>query len=349
MIESPLNRRPKRSFLSTLFRWCVRAVVAVVLIAFLLLSWFRWQAHRREILDARTSAPASGQFVEAGGLRIFVQQLGPADGPAVLFVHGTGAWSETWRESMQATADAGFHAIALDLPPFGFSQRPAGAHYSRPEQAGRILGVLDALHVRKAILVGHSFGAGATMEAVFIDPARIQGVVLVDGALGLKGQTDADDSGSPVVRGLLAATPLRNALVATFLTNPGYTEKLLQKFVDNPAAATPAKVRIYQQPLALEGSTVAIGDWLPVLVLPDRGSKSDRREAYRTLQVPVRLIWGAKDRITPLDQGVDLAQLLPRARLVSIEGIGHIPQIEDSRRFSQALVGQLDDLRASGY
>jgi pimeloyl-ACP methyl ester carboxylesterase len=183
---------------------------------------------------------------------------------------------------------------------------------------------------------------------VFTDPERVQGVVLVDAALGLKDQPDANGHGSLVARGFLAITPLRNAVVAMFLTNPDYTEKLLQKFVDNPAAATPALVSIYQQPLALAGSTRAIGDWLPVLLLPDHGSKSDQRVAYRALKVPARLIWGSKDRITPLAEGQDLAQLLTRSRLVTIDGVGHIPQIEDSPRFRQVLVEQLIDLRASG-
>src|SRR5262249_10143932 len=74
-------------------------------------------------------APASGPFVRAAGVDLFIQELGPKDAPVVLFVHGMGAWSELWRDTLVATAAAGSHAVALDLPPFGYSERPAPPAY----------------------------------------------------------------------------------------------------------------------------------------------------------------------------------------------------------------------------
>ena len=59
---------------------------------------------------------------------------------------------------MTTLAGAGFHAIALDLPPFGFSQRPANARYDKQSQGKRILGVIDGLSLNSVVLVGHSFG-----------------------------------------------------------------------------------------------------------------------------------------------------------------------------------------------
>ena len=135
-------------------------------------------------------------------------------------MHGTGAWSETWRESLDTLAAAGFHAAALDLPPFGHSERPARPRYSRADQARRILGVLDALGARRAILVGHSFGAGPTVEAALLAPERVRALILVDAALSIRPDGVPPRPAPAAVRTLLAVTPLRNALVATFLTNP---------------------------------------------------------------------------------------------------------------------------------
>jgi pimeloyl-ACP methyl ester carboxylesterase len=80
---------------------------------------------------------------------------------------------------MQVLAKAGFQAIAIDLPPFGFSQRPADADYSKSAQGAHIVGVLDALNIRNAILVGHSFGGGPTMEAVLQIPQRVKGIAAI--------------------------------------------------------------------------------------------------------------------------------------------------------------------------
>ncbi|KFN44526.1 alpha/beta fold hydrolase [Arenimonas oryziterrae] len=322
-------------------RWSFRLLLGGVMVIALVLLAFRWQAQQREVRDPQTSAPATGRFVDAAGLHFFVQEAGPMQGPVVVFIHGTGAWSETWRESMQTAAAAGYRAIALDVPPFGYSQRPADGDYSRAAQARRILGVLDALKIDRVVLVGHSFGAGATMETVFLAPERVRGVVLVDAALALTRDPDADPEGPWALRAFLAAAPVRDAVVASLLTNPDYTERLLQKFVHDPQAATPARVQVYQQPLALAGSTSAVGQWLPTLLLPGPPSKSDDADAYRTLRLPVRLIWGDQDDITPLAQGRQIETLVPGAHLVSLPGIGHIPQIEDSPHFRTVLLEQL--------
>ena len=112
-----------------------------------------------------------------------MQEKGPADGIPVVLFHGTAAWSELWWRTTDALAAGGFRVIALDLPPFGFSDRPGT--YTRADQAARVNDVLGALKAAPAIIVGHSFGAGAATELVMRYPDRARALVLVDAALGL--------------------------------------------------------------------------------------------------------------------------------------------------------------------
>ena len=298
------------------------------------LQGFRAKAGRSEILSAAEIAPKTGRFVHAGDVDLFVQEAGPADGPAVLFVHGTGAWSETWRDTLTALAGAGFHAIALDLPPFGFSQRPSNGLYDKRSQGKRILGLLDGMSLDRVALVGHSFGGGPTVEAALLNPQRIQALILVDVALGLNQQAD----GNRVVKGVLGVAPLRDALVAAFLTNAWFTKRLLGAFVADPNAITDQRVRIYQQPLAVNGTTEATGVWLPELVAPPAGAASSNPASYPALTMPSLVLWGGKDTITPLEQGQSLAKILPNAKLVVMDTVGHIPQIEDNERFNEQLL-----------
>ena len=326
--------------LTRLLRWLFGLLAVAIVAVAAILAFFRWQAHEREAHDAAAIAPPTGRFVPAGDVEIFIQETGPADGPVVLFVHGTGAWSETWREAMTAAAGAGFRAIAIDLPPFGFSRRPARGGYAPADQGKRIIGVLDSLRIPRAVLVGHSFGGGPTMEAIFDAPGRIRALVAVDVALGIGAHGEA----SPAVRKLLGLAPLRDAVVATFLTNPAFTRRLLASFVADPAVATPDRVTIYQRPLAVRGSTRAIGEWLPVLIAPAGTPRSATPEPYRALAMPTLVVWGDLDTITPLPQGTELAQLIPGARLEVLSGVGHIPQIENPQRFNGVLVKFLSSL-----
>jgi pimeloyl-ACP methyl ester carboxylesterase len=315
--------------------------ITALLLAALVIVSFRWQADRRETADPAAAAPRTGRFVRAADVDLFVQELGPPGGPPVVLVHGTGAWSGTWRDTMSILANAGYRAIAVDLPPFGFSRRPPDAAYGPTAQGRRIAGALDALGVGPVVLVGHSFGAGPTVEAVLLQPQRIRGLVLVDAALGLGDGTAPPSGSSDTVRGILALRPLRDALVATFLTNPMFTRRLLGAFVADPERLTDERVAIYQQPLSVRGTTAAVGEWLPELLAPGPGGASRDAQTYRRLTAPVLVVWGEADTVTPLPEGRYLASLPPKARLVILPGVGHIPQIEHPPAFEQALIAFL--------
>jgi len=319
--------------------WTIGVLLGTVILA---LAAMRGKAAWHEDLPAAAAAPAEGRFVKAYDVSVFVQEIGPASGVPVLFVHGTGAWSECWRGVMGEVAKAGMRAIAIDLPPFGYSQRPEVPRYTKRAQGRRIVGVLDALGIESAVLVGHSFGGGPTMEAVLLAPGRVRAVVLVDAALSIGHDSGSAPEATPLaLRAVLAVTPLRDSLVATFLTNPMFTRLLLQSFIDDSARATDEWVRVYQRPLAVAGTTTAVGNWLPALLAPGDTAPSELPKSYRDLRLPLRVIWGDRDSITPLAQGERIAKLVPGATLTVLKGIGHIPQIEDPRAFNETLLDVL--------
>lgn len=318
-------------------KWFVYALLLIVIGVSALLGACRYQASRREIRTRVEAAPASGRFVRAADVDLFIQELGPKDAPVVLFVHGMGAWSELWRDTLVATAAAGFHAVALDLPPFGYSERPAPPAYSRQDQARRILGVIDALGVRQATLVGHSFGGGPTMEAALLAPERVHALVLADAAIGL----DSPGGSGGIATHVLGVRALRDALVAATVTNPRMTRRLLSRFVERQDAITDARLAVLQAPLVVEGGTAAFGDWLHEFLTSQEAPLSRRPDAYRAVTLPTLIIWGDKDTTTPLAQGQRLAALISGSELAVMPGVGHMPQIEDVELFNRLLVAFL--------
>jgi pimeloyl-ACP methyl ester carboxylesterase len=329
-------------------RRIVRRIVALVFLipflAFLILLGFRTASFAREFTTRQDAAPGTGRFVKAADLELFVQEAGPDTAPVVVLIHGTGAWSEIWRETMTALADRGFRSVAIDLPPFGFSERPEAVAYDNASQARRILGVLDALALDSVILVGHSFGSRPTMEATFMAPQRIRRLVLVDAALNV-GEGASEPPLSRLTKTVLAIAPLRNAVVSATATNPMMTRRLFQKLIYNDGAATDARVNMLQKPFLVKGSTGKLGQWLRWFLAPTEPSLASERERYRTLPMPVLLIWGERDDLTPLPQGEDLATLIPRAELVVLRNTGHIPAVEDPAAFNAALIQFLEASR----
>ena len=166
-------------------RWIGWIVLGAVVLIALALVGFRLLAHARETTPREALMPPGARLVHAADVEMLVQEAGPPTGRVVVLVHGTGAWSESWRDTIDALAGAGYRAVAVDLPPFGLSDRPAAESYTTTDQAKRLAAALDTMGASDVVLVGHSFGARATVESVLIAPSRVGALVLVDPALGL--------------------------------------------------------------------------------------------------------------------------------------------------------------------
>lgn len=297
----------------------------------------RGQAALRETVPRHDAAPDGGMWVRAGDVEVHVTVDGPGDGAPVVLVHGSGSWGGTWRHTLRSLADAGYRSYAVDLPPFGYSERPADGSYTTEAQAARIVAVIDALALRDVALVGHSFGGLATVEAATRTRA-VSRLVLVDVALGLPADgSTAAPSGSPAALAL-AIGPAREVFVAATFTDPWFIPVGLRAFVADPAVATPEVVAMYRRPLVVEGTTRAISRWLPELLAPSTHPLAADPATYRAIDMPTLIVWGDADTTTPLAQGEQLRDLIPGAHLTVMRGIGHIPQIEDPDGFDRKLL-----------
>ena len=164
------------------------------------------------------------------------------------------------------------------------------------------------------------------------------------GTANAQRSTSTDTVGSRVTRAVLGTPLVRNAVVATTLSNPHMTGWLLSKLVYNrDSAVTPARVAMLQRPFVLQEWTPGLGAWLQPFATTRTTSMATDRARYAKLTIPTMVLWGAKDSITPIAQGQDLDHLIPGARLEVLPLAGHIPAIEDERTFNAALLEFLRD------
>ncbi len=94
------------SMLRQILRVSAWLAATLLLFAFVALAWFRWQADRREVQRAADIAPRDGRFVKAADVDIFIQELGPANGQLVLFMHGSTVAIGAWLPELLAPATA---------------------------------------------------------------------------------------------------------------------------------------------------------------------------------------------------------------------------------------------------
>ncbi len=319
-----------RSLLRTVF-WIVSLLAVAI-------GGFRFAADQRERFTADELLPQGGTFVETAHGRIHAIEMGPDDGQPVLLIHGSVGWAGLWVETMEVLAVEGYRAIAIDLPPMGLSDRDNFTDYSRQAQGLRILSFAEARGIRP-VVVAHSFGAGAAAEAMIASPEAFSGGVIIAGALALGKDGTGQEMPAP-----LGSEVVREIAVANTVTNPLLIGPLFKRFVHREEAITDERVAVLEYPLTRQGTTDTIARWLPTLLVPPRGAASSVPENYGGLGLPVTLIWGREDTVTPPDQALQLQDALGDAALVWMEDVGHIPQIENPNQFNALLLNALAEI-----
>jgi pimeloyl-ACP methyl ester carboxylesterase len=305
----------------------LRAAALLLLAVILVLVALRLAASLREHAD---QPPPGTVYVQTPTGRVAARGAGPVDGPPIVIVHGTAAWSGFWKDVSAHLASNGWRVVAIDLPPFGWSERDPHARYDRVSQAERLSAVLAA-QKKPAIVIGHSFGAGSVVELALRHPAQIRGLVLVDAALG-----ELDPKGEAPVASAFRVKPVAELTTSAMLTNPAALKPFLRSLLARKDQGMPW-LETLRQPMRRTGTTSAYAAWLPNLFTKRDGALSRKSTNLKAIGVPVTLIWGRADTVTPLEQGQRIAAVTRARSLEVLPGVGHIPHIEDPTAFDAAL------------
>jgi pimeloyl-ACP methyl ester carboxylesterase len=116
------------------------------------------------------------RIIQSNGIRLNIAEQG--NGPLVLLCHGFPESWYSWRHQLEALAAAGFHAVAPDMRGYGKSDAPEAIdQYTIFHLVGDLVGLLDALEAKTAVIVGHDWGATVAWQAVRLRPDRFRAVV----------------------------------------------------------------------------------------------------------------------------------------------------------------------------
>lgn len=264
--------------------------------------------------------PEIGQTLDAGG--IATNYLDAGDGPAVLLVHGSGpgvTGYANWRLNLPILAQR-YRVIAPDMAGFGYSARPDGLVCDVDLWADQVVGVLDALGLERASLVGNSFGGGIALRVATRYPQRVHKLVLM-GSVGvpftLTPGLDAVWGYQPSVaamRRLLELFVWDRELISDDLAELRHRASIEPGFQESFAALFPAPRQ----------------RWVDAMATAD--------ERIRALTHPTLVVHGRDDQIIPVGNALRPAELIEGTDLHLFGHCGHWSQIEHKDAFNR-LVG----------
>jgi pimeloyl-ACP methyl ester carboxylesterase len=251
-----------------------------------------------------------------------VSTLSTGEGPDVLLIHGLGAAKSSFFDCAALLAEAGYRVHALDLPGFGGSSKPPTAPYSAPWFAEAVRGVMDELGIESAHVVGNSMGGRVALEIGLRWPERVRSIAALCPAVAF-----VKRDFHPLVRLLrpefgLLPHKLRRSIV----------ERQLWSMFCDPDALDPSVADVvvdeFQRHYASAGARVAFYASARNIYLDRPFGDGGFYPRLAELQPPALFVWGTHDKLIPAGFRHHVAEALPGAEQVVLEGCGHVPQVE---------------------
>jgi 4,5:9,10-diseco-3-hydroxy-5,9,17-trioxoandrosta-1(10),2-diene-4-oate hydrolase len=261
-----------------------------------------------------------GRFVDiGGGLRVHYHEAG--EGPAVVFLHGSGPGASGWsnfRRNYPAFAAQGFRAVVPDAIGFGHSSKPDDRDYTLDMLAGATKRFLDALGIARCTLVGNSLGGAMALRLAVDHPELVDRLVLLA------------PGGLEVREAYMRMEGIRT-MMRVFLGPEGITREGMRRVFGlqlfDPATLT--------EEILDERLSIALTQ--PKRVLASL-SVPHLAPALDKVRCPVLGFWGVNDQFCPVSGAMTLAERVAQARVLLLSRCGHWVMVERVELFNRTSV-----------
>lgn len=257
------------------------------------------------------------RMIEANGVDLCTEAFGDPADPPVLLVMGVGGSMLWWEEGFcRLLADGGQFVIRYDHRDTGRSitYQPGRPGYTGSDLVADAAGVLDAYRIAAAHVVGVSAG-GAFAQLLAMDFAdRVRSLVLISTSPALPGQRELPTSTEQYTRFVASAEADWSDSVSVIEYLVGYSRVLAggERPFDEAAVGELARRDIER---ARDFAAAQNHE-----MIPDDGRS---RDPVSSIAVPTLVIHGTADPMFPLEHGKALAEEIPTARLLALQGAGH--------------------------
>ncbi len=233
-------------------------------------------------------------------------------GAPLVLIHGYPLDSSIWGDVVPLL-ETHFDLILPDLRGLGHSQATESA-YTMDDLAADLAGLLDHLQIESAFVAGHSMGGYASLAFAQAYPSRVRGLALV------ASQAAADSPERKAGRYSTVQQVIEHGVAPV-------VDAMTSKFTADPRLQVFARGLMEKQAAAgVIGSLKAMAERQDTLVMLAKAS------------FPLTLIHGDADALIPLERAREIKSTVPRARLVELAGIGHLPMMEDPQATAAALM-----------
>jgi pimeloyl-ACP methyl ester carboxylesterase len=289
--------------------------------------------------------PAAGNAcesltIDANGLRFHALAAGPRDGPLVLLLHGFPETAHAWRRQLPALAAAGLRAVAPDQRGYGGSSKPAGARaYVIDRLAADVVAMARALGRERFRLAGHDWGGAVAWYLAANRPDVVERAAILNAPHGEAFLAALRHDGAQRRRSAYMAFLQLPWLPEALLRARGF-RRLERTLVDSarPGAFDDADLAEYRTAWREPGALTGMLDWYRAMRHARREVLASGQRARKSVEIPLRLVWGDRDRfLLPGLADASLARCA-RGELFRLPEATHWLHHEEPERVNELLV-----------
>jgi pimeloyl-ACP methyl ester carboxylesterase len=277
--------------------------------------------------------PSRSEMVETeDGLRLAVEEWGDPDGPEILFIHGLAQSRHCFAHQTGGELARRHRIVAFDLRGHGDSDAPDDpAAYADPRRWGEdIMSVIQALELRRPVLVGWSLGARVIVHHLAVRGDRHLAGIVVAGSRMFADPAFDGPAGLAVQRAEVTDLASRIRAVAGFLRGCYHRQPDPDTFA-------------FQL-----GYNLAVRDSVRKAIRRSALPAETFDAALRSATVPALVVHGLQDRVVVTAAAEKTAAMLPNARLLLYEDCGHAPFFEQPARFNDDLAAFIGEAAGGG-
>lgn len=282
---------------------------------FLLLAFWLWTPDKSRALLESKYLNAPTDLIEVAGVKLHVRDSGAKNAPAVILIHGFGASLHTWEPWAKVLA-TDHRVIRFDLPGSGLSSPDPTGNYTDARSMQVLIALMDTRGVAKASIIGNSIGGRMAWTFAAMYPDRIDKLVLVapDGfaSSGFEyGKPPEVTATMQLMRYVLPKFMLKLSLKPAYADPNFLTDELTNRYFDLMLGAGS------REALLARMAQTTLVDPVPLL---------------KRIQAPTLLLWGEQDGMIPFANSAEYLKGIPNVKLVSLNGVGHLPHEESPER-----------------
>jgi pimeloyl-ACP methyl ester carboxylesterase len=309
--------------------------------------------------------PWPGEQLPVRGGEVFVRTtpwIGPVDGAAdgaprerALYVHGLGGASTNWTD-LAALLAVRFDGWALDLPGFGRSQPPPRGRYSIRGHVRAVIDVLEHIAAqpgeaagRPVHLLGNSLGGLVSLLVASRRPDLVATLTLVSPAMPVYRVPPAFSRALLLL--LLPGIPSLAARRMGVITPEESVRAMIRMCFGEPRKVPQERIEQAVQEMRERSEQPWAGHALTrsmrgLITSYLRVGVANAWRAAGALQSPTLVLWGARDKLVDPAMAPRLASVVPDARLVVLEGVGHVAMLEAPEATARAVLGMVEESAA---